>query len=77
MKKFTIIMMTVCLCASTALFATDGSWNVAAGGNWATAGNWVGSTIADGAGNIAYFTNIANRNITADTRTIGEIRTCG
>ena len=75
MKKFTILMMTVCLCASTALFAASGSWNMAGGGDWNVAGNWVGSTIADGAGSVAYFTNIANSTISVGTRTIGEIRT--
>ena len=75
MKKLTILIMTVCLCVSTALFAADGTWNVAGVGNWATAGNWVGNNIANGAGSVAYITNIANSTITADTRTIGEIRT--
>jgi autotransporter-associated beta strand protein len=30
--------------------AADGSWNINAGGSWSNAGNWTGSTIADGAG---------------------------
>ena len=75
MNKIITMTVSLCLCASTALFAADGTWNVAGVGNWATAGNWVGNTIADGAGNVAYITNILNSTITADTRTIGEIRT--
>ncbi len=76
MKKITIIMITVCLYASTAIFAADGSWANVAGGNWEITNNWIGSAIADGAGSIAYFTNIANGNISVDSsRTIGELRT--
>ena len=75
MKKLTIMTMTVCLCASTALFAASGSWNLADAGDWETGANWVGNNIADGAGSVAYFTNIANGTINADTRTIGEIHT--
>ena len=66
-------MMTLCLCASTALFAADGTWNNAAGGAWETAGNWTGNTIADGAGNTATF-DTDSANIDADAnRTIGNI----
>ncbi len=81
MKKFTILMMTFCLCASTALFAADGTWNVEGDGDWSTAGNWTSSIIADGASSIAFLNNNfsgdwvgAPRAINVDSpRTIGQI----
>ena len=64
----------------TASFAhaadTDGTWNVDAAGNWNDAGNWSSSTIADGTGFTAFFTQelTAARIVTLDTaRTIGNI----
>jgi len=73
MKKITIMMMTICLCASTAIFATDGTWNNVAGGDWEVAGNWVGNTIADGASATATFnTDTGNVNVDVN-RTNGVI----
>ena len=76
MKKITIMMMTFCLCASTAIFAADGTWNVDADGDWSTNSNWTSDTPADGAGNTANFTYdiTAERAVTLDSaRTIGNI----
>ena len=71
MKKITIMMMTVCLCATTAIFAVDGTWNNAAGGAWETAGNWASSIIADGAGNTATFSADTGAVAVDANRTIG------
>ncbi len=85
MKKITILMMTICLFASTAIFAVDGIWNVEndtdANTNWSLASNWASDTPADGAGAKAYFNNSFSadwvaqpRGVIVDTpRTIGEI----
>lgn len=43
-------------------WALDGTWNVDAGGTWSIPSNWLSSTIADGSGFTANFTN----DITAD-----------
>ena len=57
--------------------ATDGSWNVNASGGWDVATNWLGNSIADGAGATGNFLfNITgNRTITIDgsiaSRTLG------
>ena len=73
MNKILTMMVSLCLCASTALFAADGTWNNAAGGAWETAGNWASSIIADGAGNTATF-NTDTAAVVADAnRTIGNI----
>ena len=69
----------VCILASISLnnsIAATGTWNIDDDGNWVTASNWAGDTIADGAGSIANFTyNITtNRIVTVDSsRTIGRI----
>ncbi len=78
MKKFTILLTTICLCASTTVFALDGSWN-ADDNTWSVATNWVGDVIADGAGNTATFANQMNdawdaKYVLVDSpRTIGTI----
>jgi autotransporter-associated beta strand protein len=59
--------------------ATDGSWNVNASGGWDVATNWLGSSIADGAGATGNFlfniTTGAGRTVTIDgaiaSRTLG------
>jgi autotransporter-associated beta strand protein len=56
--------------------AATGTWNVDANGLWSGASNWSASTIADGAGFIANFTNnITNdRTVSLDTdRTINRV----
>ncbi len=74
MKKITIMTMAVCLCASTAIFAADGSWINTAGGDWEVAGNWASNIIADGADSTANFTQ--NGDISVDSyRTVGVFRT--
>ncbi|RLC51062.1 MAG: hypothetical protein DRH79_06735 [Candidatus Cloacimonadota bacterium] len=74
MKKLTLMIFTLCICAASALFAADGAWSASANGNWSDGGNWVGGTIADGAGSTAYFTNNVTYTVTVDTpRTIGKI----
>ena len=68
-----LIATTVILNASGA----DGTWTNDATGNWGTAGNWAGGTIADGAGSLANFSTIditAGRAVTLDTsRMIGGL----
>ncbi|MGN6643634.1 MAG: hypothetical protein ACTHKU_11620, partial [Verrucomicrobiota bacterium] len=62
--------------SSTPLFADSGSWNVDASANWSVAGDWLGSVIADGAGNTATFnyTLTGGRTVTLDSaRTIGKL----
>ena len=79
MKKssfLTKIILSACLCASSFLFAADGTWNVDADGDWSNAGNWESGNIADGAGSTANFTyNITEeRAATLDSaRTIGNV----
>ena len=79
--KLTMTMIVaVCLCASSMLFAADGTWNVDANGDWSANSNWVSDTPANGAGSKAYFNNNfsgdwvgAPRGIVVDSpRTIGE-----
>ena len=59
-------------------WTADGSWNLPTGGNWSTAGNWVGGTIADGSGNTASFTNAVGSDVTvtndSGTRVIGNLQ---
>jgi autotransporter-associated beta strand protein len=76
-------VLTCGIAASLAIFSTgnaraqtNGTWNVN-GGSWATAGNWVGNTIAAGTDAIADF---STRNITANStvnldgaRTVGTL----
>ena len=71
MKKITLLIMTICLCVSMSAFATDGTWNNSAGGDWEIATNWVGDTIADGAGATATF-SIDTGAVSVDaSRTVG------
>jgi autotransporter-associated beta strand protein len=61
-----------------ALAQTSGAWNVNNNGNWSATGSWFNSTIADGAGSTADFTQVnltANRTATIDTtsRTLGTL----
>ncbi|WP_265594840.1 autotransporter-associated beta strand repeat-containing protein [Haloferula sp. BvORR071] len=57
--------------------AADGVWTNPAGGSWADAANWSGSTIADGSGAIADFSTLdiaADTTVTLDgARTIGTL----
>jgi autotransporter-associated beta strand protein len=57
------------------VFAVDGTWNVNANGNWATATSWLGSVIPTGQDGTATFGPVitANRTVTVDTRTIGNL----
>jgi hypothetical protein len=57
------------------VFAVDGTWNVNANGNWATATSWLGNVIPTGQDGTATFGSIitANRTVTVDTRTIGNL----
>lgn len=55
--------------SSPASQAANGTWNVDAGGNWTTASNWLGNTIAGGSnGDIAAITFdiTANQTVTVD-----------
>jgi autotransporter-associated beta strand protein len=63
---------------TTASHAANGTWNVDAAGNWSTAANWAGSTIAgNNAGDVANLTfNLtAARTVTVDgtNKTIGVL----
>lgn len=58
----TIMILTVSLCATSALFALDGHWintqiYPPTINDWSTPGMWAGGTVADGSGFTAYFTN--------------------
>jgi autotransporter-associated beta strand protein len=56
--------------------ATDGTWNVNAGGDWSNAANWLDGIVANGAGATATITmtTSGNRTITVDSaRTIGNL----
>jgi autotransporter-associated beta strand protein len=72
-----LIAIALGLVATTSTtHAADGTWNVDANGLWSGAGNWSASTIADGAGFIANFTNniTADRTVSLDTdRTINRV----
>ena len=81
MKKLTqlttVIIITICLCASFASGAQDGSWALTTGGDYSNPGNWIGGNIADDSTSIAYFTNAitALAVIQLQTnRTLGEDR---
>ncbi|MCK5851516.1 hypothetical protein KAH27_00680 [bacterium] len=76
MKKFTILLTTICLLACTAIFAADGSWN-ADDNTWSEATNWVGDIIADGAGNTATFANQMNDAWDAKYVLVDSARTIG
>jgi autotransporter-associated beta strand protein len=77
-KPLHILTATSAFLLAPAAFAADGTWNTTTTGqSWATAGNWVGNTIADGSGFTADFSTL---DITADTtvnlngpRTIGNL----
>lgn len=72
---FASVFMTLCANA----LALDGTWDNSNTGNqaWSTAGNWVGNTIADGAGYTATFpaatSATINASLTTVDRTIGNI----
>jgi autotransporter-associated beta strand protein len=72
-----LIAIALGLVATTSTtHAADGTWSVDANGLWSGAGNWSASTIADGAGFIANFTNniTADRTVSLDTdRTINRV----
>lgn len=51
-----IVSLAFAAFTSHAAWAVNGTWNSAQSGDWDTAGNWVGGTIADGAGATANFT---------------------
>ena len=57
--------------------AQNGTWNIDADGLWSISGNWLGNTIADGAGNFADFSAVpitAERSVVLDTsRTLGSL----
>jgi len=74
MKKITTMIITFCLCASTAIFAADGTWNNAGGGDWETAANWASSTIADGSGATATFSSDTGAILVDTSRTVGVVR---
>ena len=55
---------------------SSGVWNLNGGGNWSQPMNWLSNTLACGAGNTAYFTNITGgtRTVTLDAaQTIGNL----
>ncbi len=57
MKKTTILIITLCICAISANAAQDGSWALTTGGDYSTPANWVDGNIADGSTSVANFTN--------------------
>ena len=74
-KMMMTMMIAVCLCATSAVFAADGT-RTAASGNWSDGGSWAGGTIASGSGSTAYLTNYIGGTIDTfiDTdTTIGNI----
>src|ERR1700722_15666551 len=79
--KRTLILLTAIATATFGLAhpvrAQNGTWNVDADGLWSGSGNWLGGTIADGAGNTADFSAVpitAERNVILDTsRTLGSL----
>lgn len=76
--KLMTMVLTVCLCAISVVFAADGTWSAAANGNWSDSGNWSSGTIADGSGSTAYFTDSVRYNVSVDSaRTIGNITSQG
>lgn len=84
MRRFTMAslrgaasLLAVCALAPLS-WAVNGTWNSATSGDWDTAGNWVGSTIADGASSTANFTqpDLAAGSIQVNLvnpRTIGNL----
>ena len=75
-KMMMTMMLAVCLCATSGVFAADGTRNTTTPGNWSDGGSWAGGTVASGSGSTAYFTN--NITATIDTfvdtdTTIGNI----
>ena len=75
-NPFLIAIAAGLVATSSNIHAADGTWNVDANGLWSGAGNWSASTIADGAGFIANFTNniTADRTVSLDTdRTINRV----
>ncbi|MFM2170749.1 MAG: hypothetical protein RI957_978 [Verrucomicrobiota bacterium] len=76
MPKFLKLAVISFTLTAPAAFAADGTWNVDANGLWSGASNWSASSIADGAGFIANFTNniTADRTVSLDTdRTINRL----
>jgi len=55
-KLIATMILAVCLCASSAIFAASGTW-IGGTGNWSDSGNWAGGIIPNGATDDAYFTN--------------------
>ena len=76
-NRLLLIALTAGLVVTTSTtHAADGTWNVDANGLWSGASNWSASTIADGAGFIANFTNniTVDRTVSLDTdRTINRV----
>lgn len=59
----------------TADIVTTATWNIASGGTWEPAGNWLNSIVGTASGNTADFSTV---NITADaTVTLSSTRTIG
>jgi len=61
---------------STVRGPTSGVWNMNASGNWSSPFNWLSNSVAAGAGNTAYFTNIIGGawTVTLDTaQTVGNL----
>ena len=60
-----------------ALTNNNGAWNVDASGNWSDSGNWSGGIVANGAGNLADFSQVnltSDRTVTLDSpRSIGAL----
>jgi autotransporter-associated beta strand protein len=77
MKRIAITIAVIFSATSASIFATDGSWNVNASGDWSLATNWLSSNIADGAGATGnfLFDITTGRTITIDgavaSRTLG------
>lgn len=75
-KVATLTGASLLMFVSNSATAASGSWSVDTDGNWGDSANWLGSIIADGAGNTARFTNDISgiRTVTLDTaRTIGGL----
>lgn len=63
-------------CVFPSIHAADGTWTSTTDGSWGDAGNWLGSTVAGGAGSEASFTLSSPNNITValeSSRTIGRL----